>query len=278
MENEGDIEENDMYPAPIRKSERNKDKVMSDERDRRRNAKWQEQQQRVQGNRKGFTQEQLQKAKETRRRNNLCQNCGQYGHFATECKNEKVRLNCRVPNIEEFDPVKGFMNSNVPINWGQYLNERPGNINQNRKPQATRCNVIVKGKMIRALVDTGAGILAISNALRKKLNIPIIKKSNVVLTIADGTNLLKYGILDMREGMLTIELENEIYEIPIDYNGRKDVSFEESESETESDTEEKDNEIDDSSEESEDEYEEIEQEELFSFVENNEIKEKNEVK
>ncbi|CAB4422147.1 unnamed protein product [Rhizophagus irregularis] len=87
MENENDVEENDM---------------------------------------KGFTQEQLQKAKETRRRNNLCQNCGQYGHFATECKNEKVRLNRRVPNIEEFDPVKGFMNSNVPINWGQYLNERPG--------------------------------------------------------------------------------------------------------------------------------------------------------
>ena len=171
--------------------------------------------------------------------------------------------------------------------------------------------------MIRALVDTEAGISAISNALRKELNIPIIRKSNVVLTIADGkniaslgiteieieiredlgimlevevidskrkelilgTNLLKYGILDMREGMLTIELENEIYEIPIDYNGRKDVSFEESESETESDTEEKDNEIDDSNEESEDEYhEEIEKEELFSFVKNNEKKRKNEVK
>jgi hypothetical protein len=126
MENEDDVEENDMYPAPIRRSERNKDKVMNDERDRRRNVKWQEQQQRVQGNRKGFTQEQLQKAKETRRRNNLCQNCGQYGHFTTECKNEKVRLNRRIPNVEEFDPVKGFMNSNVPINWGQYLNERPG--------------------------------------------------------------------------------------------------------------------------------------------------------
>ncbi|GET61143.1 hypothetical protein RIR_jg21991.t1 [Rhizophagus irregularis DAOM 181602=DAOM 197198] len=60
----------------------------------------------------------------------------------------------------------------------------------------------------------------------------------------------------------------------VDYNGRKDVSFEESESETESNTEEKDNEINDSSEESEDEYEEMEQEELFSFVENNEMKKK----
>ncbi|CAB4442398.1 unnamed protein product [Rhizophagus irregularis] len=142
--------------------------------------------------------------------------------------------------------------------------------------------------MIRALVDTGAGISAISNALRKELNIPIIKKSNVVLTIADGkniaslgiaeieieikedlgimlevevidskrkelilgTNLLKYGILDMREGMLTIELEDEMYEIPIV----------------------------EKIEESGDEYEEMEQEELFSFVANNEMKKKNEVK
>ncbi|EXX61409.1 hypothetical protein RirG_171440 [Rhizophagus irregularis DAOM 197198w] len=171
-------------------------------------------------------------------------------------------------------------------------------------------------KKLDKLLKEQAGISAISNALRKELNIPIIKKSNVVLTIADGkniaslgiaeieieiqedlgitlevevidskqkelilrTNLLKYGILDMREGMLTIELNNEIYEKPIDYNGRKDVSFEESESETESDTEEKDNEINDSSEESGDEYEEIEQEELFSFVKNNGMKKKNKVK
>src|ERR1700742_5383743 len=127
--------------------------------------------------------------------------------------------------------------------------------------------------MIRALVDTGAGPSVITNELRKELNIPITKKSNVVLTIADGkniaslgiaeieieineelgiilevevidskrkelilgTDLLKYGIINMREGLLMIELKDEIYEIPIDFKGRKNVNFEESDSESESD-------------------------------------------
>ncbi|RIA81355.1 hypothetical protein C1645_837135 [Glomus cerebriforme] len=287
IENEDYIEENNMYPVPTR---------------------------RTQTRRKGFTPKQLQKAKEIRRRNNLCQNCGQSGHFHKECTNEKVRINRRVPNTEKFDPVKEIMNAPVPMTWGQYIREKPNvarklrngeikNINQERRTQATRCNVIVKGKMIRALVDTGAGPSAISNILRKELNIPIIKKSNIVLTIADGksiaslgiaeieikinedlgimlevevidskwkdlilgTDLLKHGIIDMREGMLTIKLDNETYEIPIDYKGRKGVTFEESESETESDTDiEKGNDnISNSSDESEYEYENTEKEEIF---------------
>jgi hypothetical protein len=125
IDNDEDIEEYDMYPALRKKSERTKDTVMNDERDRRRNMQWQGQQNKAQGNKRGFTPEQMQKAKETRKRNNLCRKCGQHGHFANECTNERVRLNRKLSNVEEFDPVKGLMNSNVSITWEQYLNEKP---------------------------------------------------------------------------------------------------------------------------------------------------------
>jgi hypothetical protein len=45
-----------------------------------------------------------------------------------------------------------------------------------------RCNVLVEGERIRALVDTGTRPLAITNRLRKELN---IRKSNVSLIIAN---------------------------------------------------------------------------------------------
>ncbi|GBC45259.2 ribonuclease H-like domain-containing protein [Rhizophagus irregularis DAOM 181602=DAOM 197198] len=168
----------------------------------------------------------------------------------------------RVPNVEEFEPVKAFMNFNANITWAQLINERPNVRKQLRveKTQATRCNVIINGKAIRALVDTGAGPSTIMNKLRKELNIPIIKKSNVILTIADGksiaslgiaeidieiddelgltlevevidskrkdlilgTDILKHGIIDMKEQLLVVELDGEIYEIPIDYEKKKE--------------------------------------------------------
>uniref|UniRef100_U9U0X6 Uncharacterized protein n=1 Tax=Rhizophagus irregularis (strain DAOM 181602 / DAOM 197198 / MUCL 43194) TaxID=747089 RepID=U9U0X6_RHIID len=108
------------------------------------------------------------------------------------------------------------------------------------------------------------------NKLRKELNIPIIKKSNVILTIADGksiaslgiaeidieiddelgltlevevidskrkdlilgTDILKHGIIDMKEQLLVVELDGEIYEIPIDYE-KKNESDEDEYSENE---------------------------------------------
>jgi hypothetical protein len=126
----------DMYPVPPRRSERNKDRVMNEERDRRtqmlweRNKRtpieWENQQQKAQNvKRQGFTEEQRRKGQETRKRNNICGNCGQQGHFTNNCTNQKVRLTHKIPNVKEFEPVQGFMESNVPIQWGQYLNENP---------------------------------------------------------------------------------------------------------------------------------------------------------
>ena len=156
---------------------------------------------------------------------------------------------------------------------------------------------------IRALVDTGAGTSAISNELRENLNIPIIKKSNVVLRIADGksiaslgiaeleveidqgvkiplevevidskqrdlilgTNLLKHGIIDMGKGLLTIRMNNREYEIPIDCERRNKGNESSSESDdTEEDELEDSEESDETESESDEEYEEGNEEELFT--------------
>jgi hypothetical protein len=70
-------ERNDMYPAPPRRSERNKDRIMNEERNKRTQMQWEDRQRKAQNvKRRGFTEEQLKKAQETRRRNNICGNCG----------------------------------------------------------------------------------------------------------------------------------------------------------------------------------------------------------
>jgi hypothetical protein len=116
----------DMYPASPRRSERNKDKVMNEERNRRTQMQWEDQQRKAQNvKRQGFTEEQRRRGQEARKRNNICGRCGQEGHFAVHCTYEKVRLNHKIPNVPEFEPVQGLMKSNVPINWEQYLNEHP---------------------------------------------------------------------------------------------------------------------------------------------------------
>ncbi|GBC21544.2 ribonuclease H-like domain-containing protein [Rhizophagus irregularis DAOM 181602=DAOM 197198] len=143
--------------------------------------------------------------------------------------------------------------------------------------------------MIRALVDTGAGPSVIMNELRKELNIPIMKKSDVVLTIADGNNIASLGRVEIRieiDENLEIPLEFEVidsrrkdlilgtdllrYGIINMKEGKKNVEFEESGNRGEFNEDPKN--IDDidgnSSEESEgeDEYEEMEKEELLSIV------------
>lgn len=110
-----------------RRSNRNKDTVMNDERERRRNVQWQDQQNRAQGlkTKRGFTEEQRRKGQETREKNSICRNCGQTGHFANRCQNDRVKLNRKIPNVGEFEPVSGVMNSKMNITVGQYLNENP---------------------------------------------------------------------------------------------------------------------------------------------------------
>ncbi|PKK64645.1 hypothetical protein RhiirC2_787225 [Rhizophagus irregularis] len=243
-EEDSDDDEQYMYqgfarnlnPVPVRRSERNKNRVANNERDRRRNEQWANQ----------------------------------------------VKRNNKIPNVEEFNPVNAFLNANVPINWTQYINEK-----QNVK------------KKLKVLVDIGVEPSAITNELRKDLNVPIVKKSNVILRIANGksiaslgiaeleveinqglkiplkvevieskqmdlilgTDLLKHGVIDMKERLLTIRMNDEENEIPIDCKGQN--KEDESSSKNSEDLEGSD----ESESESNKEYEEGNEEELFIVLE-----------
>jgi hypothetical protein len=132
-------------------------------------------------------------------------------------------------------------------------------------PIAGKSNVsltIANGKTIASLGVANI-LIVINEDIGIDLKVEVIDSNDRDLIL--GTDLLKYGIIDMKEGVLTIELDGEEYEIPIDFEGReKNKEYEaRSDSESEYDTESEE----DSSNESKSKYEENEKKELFSFVE-----------
>jgi hypothetical protein len=104
-------------------------------------------------------------------------------------------------------------------------------------------------------------LIEINEDMEIDLEVEVIDSNSRDLIL--GTDLLKYGIIDMKEGVLTIELDREEYKIPIDFEGRKKNKEYELRSDSKYDTESEE----DSSNESETEYEENEKDELFFFVE-----------
>ncbi|GES76231.1 enzymatic polyprotein, putative [Rhizophagus clarus] len=256
--NEEDEYEDDLYPQEIRTREADQRRNMNDIDTNVENPR-----------RRGFTEEQRQKGLVNRRANNTCGNCLQKGHFTKECPNETVRRKYEKPEVDE------------------------------ERTQATRCDVLIEGKLVKALVDTGAGPSVMSNRLRKELEIPIKRKSNVIFKIANGnktaslgiaeieieldegliipirveiidsgekdlileTDLLKYGIIDLKEGILTIRIDEEEYEILISFRNKNKEIKENSESENEN-NEEKENEYESKSE-NNSEYESENNQELY---------------
>ena len=61
------------------------------------------------------------------------------------------------------------------------------------KITAAKCELEVNGKIIRAIVDTGAATNIITNKLRKRLNIPIREGSNAIFSMANGNKVTPLG-------------------------------------------------------------------------------------
>lgn len=159
----------------------------------------------------------------------------------------------------------------------------------------------VEGERVKVIIDTGAATSVITNKLRKELDIPIQKGSNVRFILADGNKIAALGrteikiqinknklpieveIMDSKEKYIilgndvlkkwnaNIDFEEKILEItnndeeiiiPIEYEKNKMVKSETIESETSSD------EIEYTSESEEElEYEEEEEKEIHTIIE-----------
>ncbi|GET67413.1 retroviral-like aspartic protease 1 [Rhizophagus irregularis DAOM 181602=DAOM 197198] len=92
-----------------------------------------------------------------------------------------------------------------------------------------RSKVIIKGKLVSIIIDSGASVSLISDKLRKELNIPIIEKSDIRFIMANGTRWKKElilgndvlrekeGIINYNEKTLILREDGKDIEIPIEY-------------------------------------------------------------
>ena len=79
---------------------------------------------------------------------------------------------------------------------------------------AVKSDVIVKGKQIKAIIDTGASVSAITNRLRNELEIPIERKSKEVLVAVNGDKVIAIGetIVEVEIGEWIIPMEVRVVE------------------------------------------------------------------
>ena len=60
-----------------------------------------------------------------------------------------------------------------------------------------RSKVIVNGKLIPIIIDSGASVSLISDKLIRELNIPIIEKSNISFVMANGIRVASKGKVEI---------------------------------------------------------------------------------
>ncbi|PKC07850.1 hypothetical protein RhiirA5_376719, partial [Rhizophagus irregularis] len=113
-----------------RSSNRDIDMEIDQEQTRRRNNKYASQEERAAAlPKRGFTDESLRKAQEARRNNNTCGNCGQRGHYAKQCKNERVegihRTSAFQRNTPEYNVLEDLKNTRANATFSQIINISP---------------------------------------------------------------------------------------------------------------------------------------------------------
>src|SRR5256886_5312643 len=180
----------------------------------------------------------IKKALEGKRKKNKCKRCGGVGHFVPNCptltegekkwygeerqrnkEKRKEKLKKYVGFEEEFD----IMSSPCGLTVSQAMKFIPAyrkhvkrvfrkgkqgeNINyikslEGKRSSVMRCNAGMEGKVVKAIIDSGAEITAMSRGLMEKLEYEIEEPSNIIIKSANDQKERSLGIIKRVEILL----------------------------------------------------------------------------
>ncbi|GET63396.1 hypothetical protein GLOIN_2v1765994 [Rhizophagus irregularis DAOM 181602=DAOM 197198] len=180
-----------------RSSNRDVDMEIDQEQARRRNNKYASQEERAAAlPKRGFTDESLRKAQEARRNNNTCGNCGQRGHYAKQCKNERVegihRTSAFQRNIPEYNIIEDLKNTRANATFSQIINMSP----EQRKiyyEGMRRGKLIINQELKDVMFDTGAAVNVITSQIMDEMDLKIEEPSTVRCVMINEDKLASRG-------------------------------------------------------------------------------------
>ncbi|GET58361.1 hypothetical protein GLOIN_2v1765994 [Rhizophagus irregularis DAOM 181602=DAOM 197198] len=180
-----------------RSSNRDIDMEIDQEQTRRRNNKYASQEERAAAlPKRGFTDESLRKAQEARRNNNTCRNCGQRGHYAKQCKNERVegihRTSAFQRNIPEYNIIEDLKNTRANATFSQIINMSP----EQRKiyyEGMRRGKLIINQELKDVMFDTGAAVNVITSQIMDEMDLKIEEPSTVRCVMINEDKLASRG-------------------------------------------------------------------------------------
>ncbi|GET58140.1 enzymatic polyprotein, putative [Rhizophagus irregularis DAOM 181602=DAOM 197198] len=180
-----------------RSSNRDIDMEIDQEQARRRNNKYASQEERAAAlPKRGFTDESLRKAQEARRNNNTCGNCGRRGHYAKQCKNERVegihRTSAFQRNIPKYNVLEDMKSTRANATFSQIIDMSP----EQRKiyyEGMRRGKLIINQELKDVMFDTGAAVNVITSQIMDEMDLKIEEPSTVRCVMINEDKLASRG-------------------------------------------------------------------------------------
>ena len=174
----------------------------------------------------------IMKALETKRRKNKCKKCGGIGHFVPDCPtltqgerewHERVRQQNREKRKErskkhvEFEGEFDILNSPCGLTIKQAMKYIPTykrhvkkafrkgkwrNIDYIKSSEEKRCRAVIEGKIVEAIMDSGAEVTAISKGLMRKIGYQIDEPSRIIIKSANDQRDRSLGKINQLEILL----------------------------------------------------------------------------